>query len=88
MPVIKVILEGDGALADMVGREADVIFLTAPFTVAALAAGMQSGAPSLAIRIDLPDGRVVFQETSLGAWIMATAALRGRFPEAFRRAGM
>jgi len=67
MPVIRVILEGDGALADMVGREADVIHLTSPFTVAALAGGMETGAPSLGIRIDLPDGRVVFQETSLGA---------------------
>ena len=88
MAAIRLLLDGDLALADLVGREADIIHLTDIFTVAALEGGMESGLPSLAIRLDLPDGRVVVQETSLGAWIMATAALRGRFPEAFRRAGM
>ena len=88
MPVIKLLLDGDGAFKDLVGREANVIHLTSPFTVAVLDGGMESGAPSLAIRLDLPDGRVVVQETSLGAWLMVTAGLRGEFPEAFQRAGL
>ena len=83
MTIIRVILEGDGAFKDLQGREDSVIHCIGEFTVAALTGGMQSGRPSLMLRIDLPDGRVVLQETSLGAWIMTTAALRGKFPDAF-----
>lgn len=53
MSVIRVILEGDAAFSDLAGKEAQVIHLTGPFTIAALESGMKSGAPSLAIRIDL-----------------------------------
>lgn len=48
---------------------------------------MQSGAPSLALRLDIrpvdSEAHVVIAETSLAAWIAATCALRGKFPEAF-----
>ncbi len=81
MPVIMVILDGEGAAADLQGREKDVIVLSGSFTVMALVRGMASGRPSLMLRFDLPDGRVVLQETSLGAWQMASAALRGKFGE-------
>lgn len=81
MPIIRVLLEGDGAFKDLQGREKDVIHLTGDFTVAALAKGMISGKPSVMIRIDLPDGRVVLQETSYALWMTASAALRGKFGE-------
>jgi hypothetical protein len=89
MPVIHLILDGDNAwpelAPDPAGRERIyVVHLPdAVWQLAALPGGMESGAPSLALRLDLPDGRVVLAETSLAAWITATAALRGRFPEAF-----
>lgn len=51
--------------------------------VAAIQAGMVSGAPSIAIRVDLGDGDTVIAETSLAAWIAVTAAIRGAFPDAF-----
>jgi hypothetical protein len=51
--------------------------------VAVLEHGMTSGAPSVALRLDLPDGQVVIVENSLAAWIAATAGMRGAFPEAF-----
>lgn len=88
MPAIRLLLDGDGAFSDLQGKEDSVIYLVEMFTVATLTKGMTSGRPSLAIRIDLPDGRVVIQATSLGAWIMTTAALRGKFPEVFRQAGL
>lgn len=50
-----------------------------PIQIAAVEGGMQSGAPSVAIRIDLPDGRIVVAETSLRLFQMAAAALLGRF---------
>jgi len=48
-----------------------------PWQLAILEAGCASGAPSIALRMDLADGRVLIAETSLGAWLTATAAFRG-----------
>lgn len=42
-----------------------------PLMVAPLKGGMSSGAPSVAFRIDLPDGRHVLAETSLKLLIEA-----------------
>lgn len=80
MTMLRVMLDGEGAFADLAGKEDKVIHLTGPFVVAALEGGMKgSGAPSVAIRIDLPDGRTVIQETSLKLWYTATRALKGKF---------
>ena len=79
MPVIKLILDGDNAFFDLQGRESDIIHRTAPFTVAALARGMRSGHPSLAIRIDLPEKKVLIQETSVAAWLAVARALEGKY---------
>jgi hypothetical protein len=51
--------------------------------LAVLEGGMQSGKESLALRLTLPDGTEVLAETSLSAWITATCAIRGAFPDAF-----
>jgi hypothetical protein len=47
--------------------------------------GMQSGKPSVALRVDYTPGGgpVIIFENSMAAWIAATAAMRGAFPEAF-----
>ena len=79
MPVIKLILDGDNAFFDLQGRESDIIHRTEPFTVAALARGMRSGHPSLAIRIDLPEKKVLIQETSVAAWLAVARTLEGKF---------
>lgn len=79
MPIIKVSLE-EPAWPDIADKA--VIHLgrdAAPIQIAALSGGMSSGAPSVAIRIDLPDGRIVVAETSLRLFQMANAALLGRF---------
>ena len=80
MTMLRVILDGDGAFEDLKGKEDKVIHLTGTFIVAALEHGMKpSGDPSVAIRIDLLDGRTVIQETSLKLWYTATRALKGKF---------
>lgn len=79
MPVMKVILE-EPAWADIADKA--VIHLGSdapPIQIAAMIGGMSGGAPSVAIRIDLPDGRIVVAETSLRLFQMANAALLGRF---------
>ena len=47
--------------------------------VGGLAAGMVSGAPSVAIRVDLPEGKVAIAETSLALFLQAADALKARF---------
>ena len=79
MPIIKLILNGERAFADLQGRPKDIIHRKGPFTVAALASGMTSGHPSLAIRIDLPENKVLIQETSVAAWLAVARALEGKY---------
>lgn len=47
----------------------------APIQVAALPGGMAGGGTSVALRIDLPDGRTVLAETSLKLFAFAADAL-------------
>lgn len=54
-----------------------------PWLLAGLEGGMSSGKPSIALRLELSDGQSVIAETSIAAWIAATCALRGAFPEVF-----
>ena len=42
---------------------------------------MTSGNPSVAIRVDLPDGRIVFVETSVKLFLAAAALIRAKYPE-------
>ncbi len=63
-------------------KDGDVIHLGAdspPIQVAGLTSGMRSGAPSVAIRIDLPDGKTAIAETSLKLFLTAADALKARF---------
>lgn len=54
-----------------------------PIQVAVLASGMQSGLPSVALRVDLPDGKIVIAETSARLFCMAARAILARFPNLF-----
>ncbi|MFO0607292.1 MAG: hypothetical protein U0324_29280 [Polyangiales bacterium] len=80
MPVLPFHLRGDGCwpdLADADGRLAEgrVIHLAGTgLELARLPAGMSSGASSVTLRVDLPDGRVVLVETSLAALRLAVQA--------------
>lgn len=79
MPILDINLNGDGAWPELRDCAPDKIFRTDHAKMVALEGGMQSGRPSVAIRIDLPDGQVVIWETSVGQFQQAAAALRGRF---------
>jgi hypothetical protein len=89
MPVIDVNLEGDDAWTDLRDKRHEILHLSnETWYLTALEGGMTSGKTSLALRLNLPPGggdgaSVVIAETSLAAWIAATCALRGRFPDAF-----
>jgi hypothetical protein len=67
MTQIVMHLEGDGCWPDLAERRDDVVHLTedTPLEVALLQAGMQSGKASVAIRFNLPEGKIVIAESSL-----------------------
>lgn len=73
-------VHGDGAWPDLEAKP-DRVHWQHGFSMCGLTAGMESGRPSVAIRIDLPDGRVVVAECSLGLLEMAVRALRAAHPE-------
>lgn len=82
MPVLKVILE-EPTWPDLAEKRDQLSWLNSnddpPIQIGALERGTVGGRPSVAIRIDLPDGRIVVAETTLRLFQMANAALLGRF---------
>lgn len=79
-PVLTLHLSGDGLWPDLLDKTVHHLANDAPpIQVSALADGMVSGAPSVAIRIDLPNGEVVLAETSLALFLMAADALKARY---------
>jgi hypothetical protein len=81
MPSIALNLVGDGDADGVWPDLADktVHHVTSPIGIGALRGGMQSGAPSVAMRLELDDGSVVLAETSLVLFLSAADALRARF---------
>jgi hypothetical protein len=78
MPYMNIILDAENAWPDLKSKPADQVISVDNFHVAMLAGGMASGAASVAIRIDLPDGRTVIAQTSQALWDSAARAFRGR----------
>lgn len=78
MPALKIHANGDNCWPELLDRINDpnqVIHLTeGAIEMARLPGGMTSGASSVTIRIDLPDGRVVLAETSLALLLGAARA--------------
>ena len=78
-------LDGEGAWPDLRDNPA-VIHLAngaPPIQLAVLPSGMVSGRPSVAIRIDLPDGQHVLAETSARLLCSAARAIMARYPDLF-----
>ncbi len=69
-------LEGDGVWKDLHGTPMRTDNIAA---VCALKGGMASGAPSVAIRIDLEDGTTVIGQTSMRLFLAAADAFRARY---------
>lgn len=85
MSHINLILHGDGAFADL-GKELEKAVLVpadSPISVALLDRGMVSGRPSVAIRLDLPDGKSVIAQTSARLFVTAARAIMARHPDLF-----
>jgi len=76
MPVLKIVLE-EPAWPDLAAK--DVIHTKDPIGVTVLKGGMESGKPSVAFRIDLPDGTVILAETSLALFLTAADAFKARY---------
>lgn len=55
-----------------------------PISVCVLDAGMISGRPSLALRVDLPEGRTVIVETTARLFVTASRAIMAKYPDLFR----
>ncbi len=79
MPSLDVHVEGDKCWPDLEARRDDIIHVTEHMEVAALSGGMVTGRPSVAFRIDLPDGRVVIAETSMRLFLSAADMFRARY---------
>lgn len=76
---INLKLLGDGVLEGF--PEEKIIRIRDPITISTLEGGLKSGRPSLAIIIDLPDGRKVMAETSAKLFIDTAAIVRSRYFE-------
>ncbi len=80
MSSLDIHIEGDGVWGDLLERnKEDIIHITEHMAVAALSSGMTSGRPSVAIRFDLPDGKVVIAETSMRLFLGAADMFRARY---------
>lgn len=78
MPVMNIILQ-EPAWPELKEPGAKVVHTTAPIGVTGLVSGMQSGKPSVALRVDLDDGTAVIAETSLALFLSAADALKARY---------
>lgn len=56
---------------------------TAPIDVVVLRSGMQSGQPSIGMRIELPDGTSVIAETSARLFCSLARMVMAKYPDLF-----
>ena len=77
---LTIVLDGDNAWPDLYNRD-DVIHATSSIQIAVLEQGMESGRPSVTIRIDLPDGRTVLAQTSARLFCQAARILMAKHPD-------
>lgn len=85
MIALVINLSGDKAWPDL--DPAKIIHLAndaPPMHVAVLDMGMDSGRPSVALRIDLPDGKTVVAETSARLFVSAALAIKAKYPGLFK----
>lgn len=78
---MNIILDGDNAWPEL--KDAEIILPEGTLQVAILTGGLASGRPSVAIRIDLPDGRHVIAQTTARLFVSAGRAIVARHPDLF-----
>jgi hypothetical protein len=80
MPHTKIHLDGDGCWPDLLGKVGtETVIETEWESISCLPNGMSSGKPSVMLRLNLPDGRVVLSQTSLQMLLTIADAFKGRF---------
>lgn len=73
---LKILPNGDGQWPDLKQKEEEgKLIEVTNLEIAGLPVGMSSGMPSVAIRIDLEDGRTVFAQTSLRLFLTCAEVL-------------
>lgn len=77
MPALSIFLNGPESFTP-IPENARIHHVTERMEVAFLEHGMVSGAPSVMLRIALPDGSVVLAETSYALFDGAARAMRSR----------
>lgn len=81
MPSMTIKLDGDGAWPEIAEarRTGKLIEVKEEIEISALPLGMVGGRTSIAFKIPLPDGRIVFAETSLRLLLLAADAFRAKY---------
>lgn len=81
MNVITIGLRGDVYWEDIhaIAAAGDVVTPVRPLAIAGLEGGMESGKPSVGVRMDLPGGKVAVAEVSLANFLLAADALKAKF---------
>ena len=79
MTALSIKLDGDGVWPDLLKPGARVEWLRGGGEMAALAAGTVGGKPTIALRLDLPDGQVVVWQTTLRLLVVAARAFVARY---------
>lgn len=74
MLAMNVILDGDRVWPDLVKKR--VVEVKRPISVAGLVGGLESGKPSVTIRLDVGNGVVVLAQTSLSLFLQAADLLK------------
>jgi hypothetical protein len=91
MPTIDLWLDGDGVWPDLatLRRRGKLVELSEsrPLGMTVLAGGMGSGRASVAMRFELPDGRVAFAQTSLRSLWNVVNAIAVKHGESFMQRG-
>ncbi len=78
MAQLTVLLDGNNCWNDLKDKPDKIVHVTEGIQIALLQTGMQSGKASVALRINLPDGRVVIVETSLALLSVTVGAFRAK----------
>lgn len=79
--MIPMTINFDGKWDDL--KDEAIHYADTPLKVIVLDKGMASGRPSVAFRIDLPDGTSVIAETSARLFCTAANAVTAKYPDLF-----
>lgn len=78
MTLLQIELEGNGVWSDLKGKEDKIVHVTT-MRISSLPDGTVFGKPSVAFRIDFPDGHTVIAETTLAMLLTVTDALKAKY---------